>query len=510
MNSKKSFYNVFFGLLSQAVSIALGVVIPRLVLVHLGSESNGLMSSVNQVLTCLGLLEAGIGTATMQALYRPVAEENRMGINRIMSATNIYYRRVGKWYFSAVSAVSIVFPFFVKSELSPYLIMLVLFISGMSNVVGFFFQGKFRILMMAEGKNYILINLATVIGVLSSLTKIALLVGGFDILALQLMNFGYNIVQMLYITIYIKRNYKWLDLSSEPDYDAVSQKNSVLVHQVADLIFRNTDVILLTFVCGFKTVSIYSMYVMLFDMVRTAVTAVNSSVNFVMGQTYQTDKKRFEKMFSAFETYNMTLTFSLYCVAGIFILPFLRLYTAGVSDINYIDSFLPYLFIGTYLLSNGRYAAFKVIEYAGHFKLTQSRAVLEAAINLTVSVICVFKFGIYGVLFGTIAGLLYRTVDMILYSSKRLLKRSPMKMFFKWFVNAALFAGATFLANRALSCFSLDSYFNIIAAAACCCAVIIPLFFAVDSAIDPKSFIFCRDFMLGKLKAFAAKKFSRS
>ena len=81
MNAKRGFYNVVFGMIGQVVSIALGIVIPRLVLVSLGSETNGLLSSVNQALVYLNLLEAGIGTATLQALYKPVAEFDVNNIN---------------------------------------------------------------------------------------------------------------------------------------------------------------------------------------------------------------------------------------------------------------------------------------------------------------------------------------------------------------------------------------------------------------------------------------------
>ena len=42
MNAKRGFYNAIFGLLSQIIMIALGIIIPRLVIVNLGSESNGL------------------------------------------------------------------------------------------------------------------------------------------------------------------------------------------------------------------------------------------------------------------------------------------------------------------------------------------------------------------------------------------------------------------------------------------------------------------------------------
>ncbi|MGO5387290.1 hypothetical protein ACTQXK_07330 [Catenibacterium mitsuokai] len=439
MNVRRSFYNIFFGMLSQIISIALGIIIPRLVLVSLGSESNGLLSSVNQALVYLSLLEAGIGTATLQALYKPVAEEDKSSINQIMAATNIYYKRVGLYYFIATLSLAIIYPIVVKSGLSYFTIFSVILLSGLSQVINFFFQGKYRILMQVEGKNYILTNLGTIINVFTSISKIILLLLGCDIIVLQLMYFIFSLLQMIYIMKYIKKNYKWLDLSVTPNYDAISQKNSVLIHQISGLIFQNTDVLILTVACGLKVVSVYSMYVMLFGMIGTTISTINSGVSFAMGQAYNTDKKKFNILYNAFETYNMSLTFSLYCVATIFIIPFLKLYTAGVTDINYFDKLLPYLFVATYLLSNGRSAAQRVIEYAGHFKLTQDRSIIESAINVVVSLVGVVKFGIYGVLLGTIAALLYRTNDMILYSSKRLLKRSPSKTYLKWGTNLVLY-----------------------------------------------------------------------
>lgn len=500
MNVRRSFYNIFFGMLSQIISIALGIIIPRLVLVSLGSESNGLLSSVNQALVYLSLLEAGIGTATLQALYKPVAEEDKSSINQIMAATNIYYKRVGLYYFIATLSLAIIYPIVVKSGLSYFTIFSVILLSGLSQVINFFFQGKYRILMQVEGKNYILTNLGTIINVFTSVSKIILLLLGCDIIILQLMYFIFSLLQMIYIMKYIKKNYKWLDLSVTPNYDAISQKNSVLIHQISGLVFQNTDVLILTVACGLKVVSVYSMYVMLFGMIGTTISTINSGVSFAMGQAYNTDKKKFNILYNAFETYNMSLTFSLYCVATIFIIPFLKLYTAGVTDINYFDKLLPYLFVATYLLSNGRSAAQRVIEYAGHFKLTQDRSIIESAINVVVSLVGVVKFGIYGVLLGTIAALLYRTNDMILYSSKRLLKRSPFKTYLKWGTNLVLYITFIIIFNKILLKITLDNYLILILSAGLVSIIVIFVFFVVGSLIDNESFKYCTSYMSKYLK----------
>ena len=196
----------------------------------------------------------------------------------------------------------------------------------------------------------------------------------------------------------------------------------------------------------------------------------------------------------------MALVSSLYCIAGIFILPFLKLYTAGVQDINYIDPILPYLFIAVYLLNNGRESSNMVIKFAGHFKQTQWRSVLEAVINLTVSLLAVHFYGIYGVLAGTIAALLYRTNDMIIYANKKILKRSPWKTYRCWFVNLALFVVLTLLSRLIFTHIALDTYPRIILWAVVASIVVIPLFFTVASIFDRKTYRYVKELITPYLK----------
>ena len=91
-------------------------------------------------------------------------------------------------------------------------------------------------------------------------------------------------------------------------------------------------------------------------------------------------------------------------------------------------------------MASSREASSRVINFAGHFKQMQWRAVLEAVINLTASIALVLKFGIYGVIMGTIVAFLWRTNDIILYANKYLLNRSSWHTYKIWLLNLAVFA----------------------------------------------------------------------
>ena len=180
------------------------------------------------------------------------------------------------------------------------------------------------------------------------------------------------------------------------------------------------------------------MYSMLFGMVANVIGYISSSVSFAMGQLFNSDRKRYEKVQEVYETYYLSISFALFTIAYIFILPFLRLYTSGVSDIDYIDKWIPCLFVIFQILNYGRNTSNNIIDYAGHYRQTQWRAVLEMSINLIVSIICVYKFGLYGVLFGTIVALLYRTNDIILYANRIIMKRSAWPTYRRWLRNILL------------------------------------------------------------------------
>lgn len=508
-NSKKGAANILTAVLSQVFTLALGIVIPRLVLINLGSEANGLMNSINTVLTYVSLLEAGVGTASMVALYTPVALGDKQQINAILAATDIFYRRTGRWYFVAVVIMTAVFPLSIKSTLPAWQIMAVTFLSGMPGVISYYFQGKYQILLRAEGKSYVLTTLTTIIHTCTSISKIVLLICGCDIVILQCMYMTFSLIQVVFILSYIKKHYGWINLRVEPDFKAISQSKNVLVHQISTLIFTNTDTLILTYCCGLKTVSVYGMYTLLFGMISTAIGNFGGA-NFVLGQTYDTDRPRFLRLLDVYEIFNMVLTFSLFCIANMFILPFMELYTSGVADISYVDNYLPYLFIATYLLSNGRTSSIQVINYAGHFRLTQWRSVLESAINVIVSLVCVFKFGIYGVLLGTIAALLYRTNDMIIYANKKILHRSPWKTYRRWLVNLVLFIMVTVISKRLFAHIALDTYPRIILWAAIACIVVMPLFFAVASIFDRETYRYAKELITPHLKHVRDKSRGRA
>lgn len=481
MNSSRGFKNIIFGMLAQVITIGLGILIPRLVLVNLGSESNGLLSSIGSVLTYMSLLEAGVGTATLQALYTPVAKKDKTSINKIMAATHHFYKRTGTVYLILVVLFAVGYSAIVDTSISRMSVFLVVLLSGISGVLNYYFQGKFKILLSAEGKGYITTNINTITTVGTSLLKAFVLIMGGNVVMVQSVYFAFNLVQMFFFATYMKKNYKWLDLNVTPDFQAISQRNSVLIHQISGLIFNNTDVIILTLFTSLKTVSVYSMYAMIFGMVKSVSVTFSDGFVYALGQSYS-DRKKFLKMFDAYEVFNLTLTSAMFCIATVLITPFLKLYTQGIEDISYIDSYLPIMFCVFYLLHNGRASSANVINFAQHFKETRWRTIFESAINLVTSIVLTAFMGIYGVVLGTILALLYRTNDMIIYAA-RLLGRSPLITYKRWVTNLLLCVGIFTVCS--LIDMRFDSYISLGIFGVVLSSIVLVVFMTINFLLEP-------------------------
>lgn len=78
MRGKQAFKNMVANLFLQVIVLLSGLILPRFILEAYGSSVNGMITSVNQFLTYLGLAEAGVGDCDGScALYATCPKSNR-------------------------------------------------------------------------------------------------------------------------------------------------------------------------------------------------------------------------------------------------------------------------------------------------------------------------------------------------------------------------------------------------------------------------------------------------
>ena len=471
-------YNLLSGVLYQVVLIALSFLLPRLYLENFGSEVNGVLSTIKQIFAYMVLLESGIGLATTQALYKPVAEKNHNKISSVISATHSYYVKVGIIYAIIVLLIAFAYEYIVPTSIEPGLIFGIVILTALPNLFSYFMQAKYRILLEVDGRKYVITNSETILQLVSNIAKIVVILLTNNLLLMQLSYCILSLLQLFYIYIHAKKRYKWLSVKTEPDYEAISQRKSVLVHQVSGMVFNNTDVLLLSFLCDFKVVSVYTIYNIFFSQVQTFITSIISGFSFALGQMFHTDREKFMKVYNAYETFYIMATFIIYTLMAVFLLPLIQIYTKGINDANYTNALLVIFFVIMNLLSNGKLPSNHVLEYAGKFEETRSHAIWEMIINIAVSIVSILKWGICGAILGTIGALLYRGAMMIYYSNKKVLGRGMFHTYKLWIVNGAVFA--TLMAIFYVDSFSGLSFIRLLIKGIIHSLWIVPLYIGVN------------------------------
>lgn len=497
MNLTKGIKNISYSFVGQFVSLALGIVIPRLVIVSYGSEVNGLLSSIKQVMTYFALLEAGLGSAAVQALYKPISQNNQDGINAIVSATNRSYKKIGYTYLALVVGLSFAYPLIAHSEMNYWFIWILVLINGMPGVINFLFQGKLRMLIQAEGDGYVLTNLSTVITVVTSIMKIVMLLMELNIVFIQLMYCGTSLVQMVFVYRYVRKHYPWLDLQHEPNFDALKGRNSAFIHEICGLVTNSTDVMLLTIFCDLTAVSIYSVYNMIFNLVYNVVSSINSNVQFILGQAFYKGKAYYCAVIDVYETFYICFASAMMVVTYRLITPFLMLYTAG-ADADYVANSFAITFFLVKILHAFKMISITTGSVSGHFQGTQWHAAGEAAINLVVSILSVNRYGMVGVLFGTIVSFMFRLVAATIYSNRKILNRSCWHTVKTTVVNAA----AILIVCRVTSSMNWisQSYFGFFLRAIPLTICVLAFFFGINALFQYRDFCTAVRFLQSKLK----------
>ena len=127
MKTKRTLLNAIFSALNLLVSSILSLISTRVILVHLGSDYNGLNSTITSVLSILLLLESGFTVAALVKLYKPFGEKNIEEIDGILSKTNSILRKVGIAMLFVGTAISAIYAIFIKTAIS-YPVVLILFL----------------------------------------------------------------------------------------------------------------------------------------------------------------------------------------------------------------------------------------------------------------------------------------------------------------------------------------------------------------------------------------------
>ena len=430
MRKKKLIYNTISSLIFQVTTIVCGFILPRLILNAFGSNVNGLVNSITQFFGIISFLELGVGAVVQSALYKPLAENRQNDVSKIISSANKFFRRLAQILMAYVIALVVFYPMFAAKEYGFWYTATLIVAISISSFAQYYFGIVNRLLLTADQRGYVQYTAQIIAVVANTVACYLLIMLGCGIQVVKLTTSLIYLIQPFAIYLYVRKHYK-IDTKRKYDNEPIPQKWNGMAQHVAAVILDGTDTVVLTLFATLSEVSIYSVYFLVVKGVKQLFMSMTNGITSLIGELWARQEiVELKKTFGWTEWVIHTGTTFVFGVIAVLIVPFVRVYTLGINDADYVQPLFAALIVAANAAHCLRLPYNIMILAAGHYKQTQNNYIIAAILNIVVSILAVKAWGLIGVAIGTLLAMGYQTVWMAWYDSKHLIKW-PFRNFVK-------------------------------------------------------------------------------
>ena len=437
MRRKNLIKNILFTLFYQIIAIISGFIIPKAIIQSYGSSVNGLVSSIGQFLAYIYIAEGGVGVIIKFLLYKPIAENDKNKIEKIMKSAQKFLFQILIIFIIYVIFLCVFYPKIVSNSFETYFTITLIIVIAINRFSEYFMAMEYDLYLQAKQQNYILSSAGTISIILNTILTIILIKLKCEIITVKAVSACVFIARGLFIKAYVKSKYK-INLSKEIEKYEIKQKRDAFAQQIAYIIDTNIDVVLITCFLGTKEVSVYTVYMLVIKGLKSIVSAIMGGVDSSFGDMFA--RKEYEnasKKFSIYQFIYLNIITFLYNLCILLIIPFVQIYTKGITDANYYRPVFAVIITLAEFIYAIKLPYDLLINSAGHFKQTKKFAYIEAFINVVLSLLLINKLGLIGVAIGTVIAMMFKACSVIYYFSVKVLKRN-IKIDLKFLLNVLI------------------------------------------------------------------------
>lgn len=421
MRRKRAAVNTLFSLLLEAVTLISGFIVPRLLIGTFGSEMNGMLHSITSFIGYITILQSGVGSVIKAALYKPLAKKDYHTLNIIIATVGDFFKKIAFITIGYVLLLAVGYPVLYAENHEFFFTASLVIIIGLSTIAQYYFGIVYQMLVEADMRSYIYSALQIATIIIHTVLTVVLIQLECSIHTVKLASALVFVMRPIVLNLYVHKKYP-LNHHVQKDPSLLKQRWEGFAHAIAYFIHSKTDIFVLSTFSKLENVSVYGVYAMITTGLTAFVKAIDKAVGAVLGNIIASEERENLRLtFGAYNTFMHIVATTLFATAAVTGCAFIQIYTAGISDSNYIQPVFCFILISAEFLYCLRLPYNSVIYAAGLFKETRNSALTEAVINLCLSCLLVFRFGLIGVAIGTLAAMTYRIIYFLIFMKKHIL-----------------------------------------------------------------------------------------
>lgn len=410
----KTVMNAKVGFIFYFVSILLAFFSRSIFLKCLGDEFMGLAGTLYSILNFLNISEIGIGTCIAYFLYKPIADQDHEKICEIVSLFGYLYRIIGTIILSGGIIVSAFFPLIFADQGVSLSIVYFTFYSFLgSHLIAYFINYR-QILLDSDQKTYKISIWTQTGGAITTIIQIALAYYYHNPYLWAAVQFIFSVFTCWMLNWVISREYPWLKTNKNRGREILKKYPEVLVkakqifiHRLKNFFLSKSDEILIFAFESLQMVAYYGNYVMIVGKLTALFNSVLVGMNASIGNLVaEGNKWNIRKVFWEYLTFR-------YWITGIFIIGLAFLINPVIAwwvGPQYIlaDHLVFLILLNMYIMLTRPAVDLFINAYGLYDDVWAAYA--EGIINLTITLIVGYFYGLVGILLGKIISMLLLVV----------------------------------------------------------------------------------------------------
>lgn len=395
---------LFVSAINLLVSSVLALIQGRIILTVVGSEYNGLNSIVTQFLLIVTLAEGGFTTASLVALFKPVEKNDIYEINNILGETSDRFKKIGIISIASGCMLAIVYSALIKTQI-PYLEVLgIIIVAVLSNVISLMCLTKYRLLFQVTQKEHVYVAILLVFNTASSLTATFVIGGSGSVFFAKVAQLMYVVASVIVIRQVVAKKYEMIDYSYWDHKKRVIGTKDVMITKIVGVIHSSSTTIFLSLFSNAKMTSVYGVYYSVVNLISSVINMGITAPQNALGKTInEGNARKTEKVFLEFELFVIIALTILLIPTWILIIPFVNIYTNGVTDVEYTNEALAALLVVATYIRLVHIPSGLMIFLSGKFKVAKKIQTVGLIVLVLCNCVLGVLWGFYGVI---ISGLL--------------------------------------------------------------------------------------------------------
>lgn len=405
--TKNSAKNIVVSVFGQFIQIIFQFVCRTVFINTLTIEYLGINGLFSNVLSMLSLAELGFGTALIYSMYKPVFDDNKEQLTRLVNL----YRKIYLVIAGIILLLGLGLLPFLKYLINDYnkyenlADLSVIFLLYLVNTIFSYLYIYKKSIIDAYQKNYMYITIQKGLLVTQNILQIIFLLFTHDFVVYLIIQIIFTAVTNIIISAkadlmfpFLRLNKKILPTTCEKK---VIYKNTaaMAMHKIGAVVVNSTDNLILSSLVSLGSVAIYANYLLIIANLNGFIEIVFKAVTASIGNLgASNDRKRLTDIFD-------TLTFIefwVYSFSSICLYILLNHFITIWIGKNFLfTNEVVFTLVLNFYLKGMRVVINVFRDSLGLFWYDRYKPILEALVNLVVSIILTKWIGIAGVFAGT-------------------------------------------------------------------------------------------------------------